>query len=205
MVLGCVVHQRLRQHRQCRRFDDAHQRSQQCRVDDAPQTLLAGNRQRINRDHPFAGQDLRKVRRTARRIHHNQRSLIGGCEQPAFQQAGVKTQNGIGALDVAAHPHRALVNADVGVHGCAAARSAVTGKALHMQALRMERARQQVAGSLSTLATATLDDDLKHLVVSFSISVCTRTLNRFPYGCVSARDLSEAEFRRFVTIRLIDS
>ena len=74
-----------------------------------------------------------------------------------------------------------------------------------MQSLRMERARQQVAGGLSTLAAATLDDDLKHLVVSFSISVCTRTLNRFPYGCVSARDLSEAEFRRFVTIRLIDS
>jgi hypothetical protein len=72
-----------------------------------------------------------------------------------------------------------------------------------MQTLRMERARQQVAGSLSTLATATLDDDLKHLVVSFSISVYEITLNRFPYGCVSARVLSEAEFRRFVAIRLI--
>jgi hypothetical protein len=73
-----------------------------------------------------------------------------------------------------------------------------------MQTLRMERTRQQVAGSLRTLAATALDDDLKHLVISFSISVCIQTPNRFPYGCVATRDLPDAEFRRFVTVRLID-
>src|ERR1035437_9883122 len=70
-------------------------------------------------------------------------------------------------LDVATHTHRTIIGADVGIDRRATPRAAVGGKALNIQSLRMKSAGQQIACGLSSLATAALNDDLKHLVVSF--------------------------------------
>ena len=141
-------------------------RAEQRRIDDAPEPLRAGDGQAVHRHHATAGQHGGEVIRVVGRIDDQQRAGMRAGQQPAFQQAGVEAQDGIGRFDVAAHADGPFGHAQVGADGRAAARTAITGKTLHLQALREEGRGQQVAGGLRTLAATALDDDLPHADVS---------------------------------------